>query len=69
MWVVQGLGALCSRFELESWTESSYCATALGEPIDPERHGFRDVVKAATYHGLDVARRGDGYEARVILDV
>jgi SHS2 domain-containing protein len=27
------------------------------------------LVKAVTYHGLDVARREDGWHARVVLDV
>jgi SHS2 domain-containing protein len=69
VWVVQGLGAVSSEFRFEEWSETGYRGAALGEPIDAERHAFRDVVKAATYHGLDVRRTEKGYEARVILDV
>jgi SHS2 domain-containing protein len=63
VWVVQGLGALCSRFELESWTESSYYATALGEPIGFVRRTVQDgaVFEAV---GLDSARTCAVVDAR-----
>ncbi len=39
-----------------------------GRPVPPQGGGR--TVKAATYHGLELARAGDGlYRARVILDV
>jgi len=44
-------------------------ATAEGEPIDPARHEIDTEIKAITYHGLQVARRGNGWLAEVILDV
>ena len=40
-----------------------------GEKVDPESHDLRFDVKAATYHGLAVERRGDGYYGRVIFDL
>jgi SHS2 domain-containing protein len=60
---------LCSRFQFPEWSETRYRAVASGEPIDPDRHDFHDLVKAATYHGLAVERTAEGLEARVILDV
>jgi len=44
-------------------------ATAEGEPIDPARHEIDTEIKAITYHGLQVARHGDGWLAEVIVDV
>lgn len=43
--------------------------TLVGEPIDRTRHALLAEVKAATAHGLRVARVGEGWEARVTLDV
>ena len=45
-------------------------AELAGEPLDPVRHGLASDVKAATAHGLSVARREDGgWHASVTLDV
>lgn len=41
----------------------------VGEAIDPARHRLAADVKAATAHGLRVARCGEGWEASVTLDV
>jgi SHS2 domain-containing protein len=43
--------------------------TLAGEPIDRTRHELVADVKAATLCGLRVERRGEGWEARVTLDV
>ncbi len=69
VYLFEGEGVVCRRFAFPEWSETRFRAHAFGEPADPERHHPRDVVKAATYHGLSVTRAGDGYEARVILDV
>lgn len=44
-------------------------ATLRGEPFNPEVHPRRSGVKAVTYHHLEVATHGDGWEARVIVDM
>jgi len=44
-------------------------ATLRGESFNPEVHPRKSDVKAVTYHHLEVATHGDGWEARVILDV
>jgi SHS2 domain-containing protein len=38
-------------------------------PLDPQAHGWRGEVKAATYHGLELTRDGRAWRARVVLDV
>ena len=69
VYLFEGVGAACRRFEFASWSETAYRARAVGEPVDPIRHAPRDLVKAATYHGLAVRRDEEGFEATVILDV
>jgi SHS2 domain-containing protein len=44
-------------------------ARLVGERFLAERHRTAVEVKAATAHGLRVARGADGWEARVTLDV
>jgi SHS2 domain-containing protein len=69
VYLFEGEGVVCRRFAFPLWSETRFRADAFGEPADPDRHEPRDLVKAATYHGLSVARAPGGYEARVILDV
>ncbi len=40
-----------------------------GEKVDAKRHDLRFDVKAATYHGLAVEKRGGRYYGRVIFDL
>jgi SHS2 domain-containing protein len=69
VFLFQARGVVCRRFEFPGWSETAYEAEAFGEPVDPTRHSPRDLVKAATYHGLSVRSDENGLEARVILDV
>lgn len=69
VYLFEGEGAVCRRFDFPAWSETAYKAIAYGEPADAARHDPRDLVKAATYHGLSVRRRAGGLEATVILDV
>jgi SHS2 domain-containing protein len=43
--------------------------TASGETLDPARHPIRTLVKAATYHALEVTRVGEEWRATIVLDV
>ena len=69
VFLFEGQGVVASRIVFPAWSETHYEAELFGEPVDPGRHDPRDVVKAATYHGLSVTRDGSGWHARVILDV
>ena len=44
-------------------------ARSLAATLVGRRAPFEPLVKAATYHGLHFARRGDMWQARVVLDV
>ncbi len=41
----------------------------LGEPADYDRHRFKGVVKAATYHLLECRQDGDLWRASIVFDV
>lgn len=40
-----------------------------GAPYDPDRHGAGAEVKAVTRHDLEVARSGDAWRARALVDL
>jgi SHS2 domain-containing protein len=77
--LVEYLGELLGLFHLERFLvasvrvkavdERSVTAEAVGEPFDPARHELGAEIKAVTYHQLRVARDGDRWTARVILDL
>ena len=48
--------------------ETGLDADCVGEPADPQRHRLRSVVKAATYHGLQISHDGE-WRIQVILDI
>ena len=48
---------------------TSLVAVARGEGIDPQRHHLAREVKAITYHSLSVAKVGEEWRARVIVDI
>ena len=77
--VVDWLNELLYRHEAEGFLPkefqvstdeagTSLKARCLGEPVDPERHRLLTPVKAATYHGLEIAHNGN-WRIQVILDV
>ena len=44
-------------------------AVARGEPIDRERHGLRNDVKAVTLHLFGIRRTDGGWKTTVVLDI
>ena len=76
---VDWLNELLFRYEAEGFLPKEFyvsvdkagtclAARCMGEPVDPERHGMRTAVKAATYHGLEVSHDGE-WRIQVVLDV
>jgi SHS2 domain-containing protein len=65
-------GLLFRRAEAEVEDEDGgvrLAATAWGEPRDESRHPLKVLVKAITYHGLQVTADAQGLKARVIFDI
>ena len=50
-------------------TTTGMHALLRGEPVDPGRHPRGTVVKAATFHGLEVRETPGRVSARVVLDI
>ena len=77
--LVAWLNELLYRCEAEEWAPSDARVLAIesrfvrgelvGEPVNQERHRFKGVVKAATYHLLECDKDGDRWRARVVFDV
>lgn len=61
-------GLLFRRFEIR-FDETGLTATAVGEPLDWDRHRLDHEVKAITYHDLRVQPTAAGYLAEVIVDI
>ncbi len=71
------LAELLVTFEVERFavkkcivkiTGLSLTAECRGERIDPNKHIFKEEVKAVTYHNLQV-KKNDVYHAEITLDV
>jgi SHS2 domain-containing protein len=62
-------GWLFRDFELEDLTEHSLVAMARGEKFDRRRHQVKLLVKAVTYHQLDLRETAQGWRARVYVDI
>ncbi len=54
---------------LSEITAASVHGILHGEPVDPARHPRGTVVKAATFHGLEVTEVSGQVRARVVLDI
>ena len=66
---VEGFLVAAAQVAIEGSGPLRLVATARGERRDERRHPIKVLVKAATYHGLEIVRREGGYEATVILDI
>jgi SHS2 domain-containing protein len=68
-WLHHQRAFLYAAASFEHLDASRLFATVRGEPADPARHAIVREIKAITYHGLVVERRGEGWYAQVIFDV
>ncbi len=62
-------GWLFSEFEINSLSDKSLAAIAGGERIDPARHQLKLLVKAITYHQLELQQGSAGWRAQVYVDI
>ena len=77
--LVNWLSEILYRFDAEGWlfrdfefsglTEHSLAATALGEKFDRRRHQVKLLVKAVTYHQLELRETEKGWRAQVYVDI
>ncbi len=69
LYYLDGERVLLRRFDIDSISLERITAKGWGEPLDPERHPAKVVVKGVTYHQLSVKREGELWTARVFLDI
>jgi len=60
---------VATRTEVRMTGPAALHATLHGEPRDPPRHPWRLIVKAVTYHRLEVQQIADEWNATVFLDI
>lgn len=65
----RGLLLRPANLEVAAGTEPRLVGELCGERIDRDRHALEADVKAATAHGLAIARSPSGWRATVTLDV
>ena len=58
-----------ARCQVEEISPKELRARLIGEPRDPSRHPWRLIIKAVTYHEIEVVERDGRWEARVFLDI
>lgn len=58
-----------NRIEFVRFETTRVHARLWGEELDPRRHCVGTVVKAATFHQLEIRETDGGWEIRVILDI
>lgn len=68
LYTFESRGLLLREFDVQVG-DRGLKATALGEPVDPERHRLDHEVKAITYHALRVEQTADGWLAEVVVDI
>ncbi len=66
-----GFVPVCAEIRIHETggTGLSLAASLQGAPLLLEEYGWQGEIKSATFHGLEVSRDGEGWHARVILDV
>ena len=62
-------GFVVSEVARPEVTATGVHALLRGEPVDPSRHPRGTVVKAATFHDLEVGEAPGRVTARVVLDI
>jgi len=62
-------GWLFCDVEFDALTERSLTSVARGEKFDRRKHQVKLLVKAVTYHQLDLRETGEGWRAQVYVDI
>jgi len=62
-------GWLLRDFEFDELTPRSLAALARGEKFDRRKHQIKLLVKAVTYHQLELSETAEGWRAQVYVDI
>ena len=69
LYLFEGEGVVATRFDIHELEPKRLRSTVRGIPFDPESHEILTDIKAVTYHEIEVAPRGDEWQAEVTFDV
>ena len=69
LYLLQGEKKVVTHVKIDSLSPVHLVATLKTVPFDPNRHEILCEIKAVTYHQIDVARKNDQWEDRVIFDL
>lgn len=69
LYLFEGEKLVVSSIHLDSVTSSRVEATLETAPFDSKSHKILSVIKAVTYHQIEVAEKDGQWEARVIFDM
>ena len=69
LYLFDGENLVVTHIHINSIFSSRLEATLETVPFDPEIHEILREIKAVTYHQIEVADKGNQWEARVILDL
>ncbi len=69
LYKLNGEGYLFREFKVEKLNEQGLKAKVKGEKLNLSHHQLKTEIKAVTYHGLKVKKKGNIWEAQVIFDV
>jgi len=69
LYKLNGEGYLLKEFNIEEISKKGLKAKVRGEKLNLSRHTLKIEIKAVTYHGLEVKKTGQGWEAQVIFDI
>lgn len=72
LYVFEVDGLLVARAEVEVERRDEglrLAAEAFGEPLDHDRHPVKVLVKAITFHGLQVSETAGSFAARLVFDI
>lgn len=58
-----------NKFEIEHFTEHEIIATAIGEKFYSHKHPMRTEIKAVTFHDLQIEKKGNRWETKIVFDI
>ena len=58
-----------SHFRVDKIEPTMLEGRLMGETRDPARHRWKLIVKAVTYHDIEVSERDGRWESRIFLDI
>ncbi|MBW1767749.1 MAG: archease [Deltaproteobacteria bacterium] len=69
LYLFEGEHLVVNSINIHDLTPYRLEATLKTVPFDPQVHEILSEIKAVTYHQIEVANKGDRWEARVIFDI